>query len=145
MNAGLTNQLNQITRHRKERETFFNHTAAEFLALTEEKQSELPLDFMYLRDKAIIESSAEEKRKVMRDVKKQVELLCCNLPTAFVQINAFLEPHKAEIFPEGRPSTLAINGMACSGGVKSTTTEVLAHVVRSKTKTKGPFTSTDGK
>jgi hypothetical protein len=31
---------------------------------------------MYLRDKAIIESSTEEKRKVMRDVKKQVELLC---------------------------------------------------------------------
>jgi hypothetical protein len=69
---GITNQLNQITRHRKERGTFFSHTAAEFLALTEEKQSELPLDFMYLRDKAIIESSTEEKRKVMRDVKKQV-------------------------------------------------------------------------
>jgi hypothetical protein len=33
--------------------------------------------------------------------------------------------------------------MACSGGVKRTTTEVLSNVVRSKTK--GPFTSTDGK
>ena len=56
---------------------------------------------------------------------------------------AFLEPFKAVIFPEGRPSTLAINGMACSGAVKSTTTEVLANVVRSTNK--GPFTSTDGK
>ena len=33
--------------------------------------------------------------------------------------------------------------MACSGAVKSTTTEVLANVVRSTNK--GPFTSTDGK
>ena len=48
----------------------------------------------------------------------------------------------AVVFPEGRPSTLAINGMACSGGVKSTTKEVLANVVRSTHK--GPFTSTDG-
>ena len=59
---GITDQKNLITRHRKERETFFGHTAAEFLALTAEKQSELPLDFMYLRDKAITESGSEEKR-----------------------------------------------------------------------------------
>jgi hypothetical protein len=32
--------------------------------------------------------------------------------------------------------------MACSGGVKSTTREVLSNVIRSKQK--GPFTSTDG-
>ena len=38
---------------------------------------------------------------------------------------------------------MAINGMACSGGVKRITTDVLSNVVRSKTK--GPFTSTDGK
>jgi hypothetical protein len=36
----------------------------------------------------------------------------------------------AVIVPKGRPSTLAINGFACSGGVKSTTKEVLANVVR---------------
>jgi hypothetical protein len=62
---GITNHKNLITRHRKERETLFGHTAAEFLALTAENQSELPLDFMYLRDKAIIESSSEEKRSVI--------------------------------------------------------------------------------
>ena len=64
------------------------------------------------------------------------------VPFAFSQINAFLEPYKAQIFPEGRPASLAINGFACSGGVKRTTTEVLSNVVRSKQK--GPFTSTDG-
>jgi hypothetical protein len=111
-------------------------------ALTEDEQRALSRDFMYLRDKAIIESSTEEKRKVMRSVKKQVELLCCNLPFAYSQVNASLEPYKAEIFPEGRPSTLALNGMACSGDVKRTTKEVLSNVVRSKNK--GPFASTDG-
>jgi hypothetical protein len=79
----------------------------------------------------------------MRNVKKQVELLCCKLPLAFVQINAFLEPYKAEIFPaEGRPASLAINGFACSGGVRRITKEVLSNVVRSKQKGP-PFTSTD--
>jgi hypothetical protein len=100
---------------------------------------------MYLRDKAIIESNTEEKRKVIRRVKQQVEQLCCILPLALSQITgAFLEPHKARIFPEGRPASLAINGLACSGGVKRTTKEVLSNVVRSKHKA-GPFTSTDGK
>ena len=78
----------------------------------------------------------------MREVKKHVEKLCCILPFAFVQINAFLEPYKAQIFPEGRPASLAINGFACSGGVRRITKEVLSNVVRSKQK--GPFTSTDG-
>jgi hypothetical protein len=87
---GITDRKNLITRHRKERETFYGHTAAEFLALTAKKQSELSLDFMYLRDRAIIESSTEEKRKVMRKVKKHVEQLCCILPLAFVQINQCL-------------------------------------------------------
>jgi hypothetical protein len=54
-----------------------------------------------------------------------------------------LEPHKAQIFPKGRPASLAINGFACSGDVKKKTNEVLSNVVRSKQK--GPFTSTDGK
>jgi hypothetical protein len=98
---------------------------------------------MYLRDKAIIESSSEEKRSVIRNVKQQVEQLCCKLPFAFSQINAFLEPYKAKIFPEGRPASLAINGFACSGDSESTTKEVLSNVVRSKQK--GPFTSADGK
>ena len=89
---------------------------------------------MYLRDKAIIESSSEEKRSVIRNVKQQVEQLCCKLPFVFSQINAFLEPYKAQIFPEGRPPTFAINGMACNGGVKRTTKEVLSNVVRSKHK-----------
>jgi hypothetical protein len=103
------------------------------LALTEEKQSELPLDFMYLRDKAITESGSEEKRSVIRSVKQQVEELCCKLPFAFSQINAFLEPHKAQIFHEGRPASLTINGFACSGGVERTANEaVLSNVVRSK-------------
>jgi hypothetical protein len=62
---------------------------------------------------------------------------------AFSQINTFLEPHKAQIFPKGRPASLAINGFACSGDVKKKTNEVLSNVVRSKQK--GPFTSTDGK
>ena len=53
-----------------------------------------------------------------------------------------MEPFKAEIFPVGRPSSFAINGMACSGNSESTTTEVLSNVIRSKQK--GPFTSTDG-
>jgi hypothetical protein len=97
---------------------------------------------MYLRDKAVIETISEKKRAVLHNVKKQVELLSCNLPTAFVQVSAFMEKYKAVIFPKGRPSTLAINGMACSGDVESTTTEVLANVVRSTNK--GPFTSTDG-
>jgi hypothetical protein len=79
---------------------------------------------------------------VIRRVKQEVELLCCNLPFAYSQINGFLEPYKAEIFPVGRPSTFAINGMACSGNSESTTTEVLSNVIRSKQK--GPFTSTDG-
>jgi hypothetical protein len=140
---GITNYNNLITRHAKERETSYGNTAAEFLALTEEKQSELSRDFMYLRDKAVIESSSEEKRSVIRSAKQQVEQLCCKLPFAFCQINAFLEPYKTQIFPEGRPASLAINGFACSGGVKSTTREVLSNVVRSKQK--GPFTSTDGK
>jgi hypothetical protein len=34
----------------------------------------------------------------MRSVKQQTEELCCKLPFAFSQINAFLEPHKAQIF-----------------------------------------------
>ena len=55
------------------------------------QQEDVSLDFMYLRDKAVIETISEKKRGVIRNVKKQVELLCCNLPTAFVQINAFLE------------------------------------------------------
>jgi hypothetical protein len=98
---------------------------------------------MYLRDKAITESSSEEKRGVVRHVKQQVEQLSCKLPFAYSQITGFLEPYKAQIFPEGRPASLAINGFACSGGVKRTTTEVLSNVVRSKQQ--GPFTSTDGK
>ena len=49
-------------------------------------------------DNAIIESGSEEKRKVIRGVKQQVEQLCCKLPFAISQINAFLEPHKAQIF-----------------------------------------------
>ena len=61
-NPGTTDQKKLTTRYRKERETFYGHTAAEFLALTAENQSELPLDFMYLRDKAITESGSEEKR-----------------------------------------------------------------------------------
>jgi hypothetical protein len=114
------------------------------MALTEEKQRALSLDFMYLRDKAIIESSSEKKRSVVRRVKQEVELLllCCNLPFACSKTNGFLEPYKAEIFPVGRPSTFAINGMACSGNSESTTTEVLSNVIRSKQKS--PFTSTDG-
>jgi hypothetical protein len=40
-NPGITNRCNLVTRHKKERETFFNHTAVEYLALTEEKQSRL--------------------------------------------------------------------------------------------------------
>jgi hypothetical protein len=83
--------LNLITRHRKERETFYGHTAAEFLALTAEKQSELSRDFMYFRDKAITESSSVEKRGVIRHVKQQVEQLCCKLPIAYSQITGFLE------------------------------------------------------
>jgi hypothetical protein len=51
--------------------------------------------------------------------------------------------YKAQIFPEKRPASLAINGFACSGGVKRTANEVLSNVVRPKHK--GPFTSTDGK
>ena len=81
-----------------------------------------------------------EAHSVMRSAKQQVEKLCCKLPFAFSQINAFLEPYKAQIFPEGRPASLAINGFACSGDVKRTTNEVLSNVVRSKQK--GPFTST---
>jgi uncharacterized protein YhaN len=72
--------LNLITRHRKERKTFYGKTAEEYLALTEEKQSELSLDFKDLRNNAIIESGSEEKRKVIRGVKQQVEQLCCKLP-----------------------------------------------------------------
>jgi hypothetical protein len=48
----------------------------------------------------------------------QTEELCCKLPFAFSQINAFLEPYKAQIFSKGRPASLAINGFACSGDVK---------------------------
>jgi hypothetical protein len=136
--------MNLITRHTKERKTFYSNTAAEYLALTEEKQRELPLDFKDLRDNAIIESGSEEKRKVIRGVKQQVEQLCCKLPFALSQINAFLESHKAQICPKGRPASLALNGFACSGGVKSTTKEVLSNVVR-PSKHKGPFTSADGK
>ena len=96
---GLTNHYNLITRHTKERETFYGNTAAEYLALTEEKQSELSLDFKDLRDNAIIESGSEEKRRVIRRVKQhQVEQLCCKLPFAFSQINAFLKQYKAQIF-----------------------------------------------
>lgn len=81
-------------RLKKERETFFSHTAVEFLALTEEKQSKLSLDFKYLQDKALIESGKEEKRGVIPSVKQQTEgQLCCKLPSAFSQNNAFLEPH----------------------------------------------------
>jgi hypothetical protein len=98
---------------------------------------------MYLRGKAITESSSGDKRSVIRNVKQQVEQLCCKLPFAYSQINAFLEPYKAEIFPEGRPTTFAINGIACSGDSESTTKEVLSNVIRSEQK--GPFTSTDGK
>jgi hypothetical protein len=141
-NPGITDKFNQITRHKKERETFHGLTAAQFMALTPVQQEKVSTDFMYLRDKAIMETISEKKRVVIRNVKKQVELLSCDLPTAYVQIKAFLEPFKALIFPKGRPSTLAINGMACSGGVKSTTKKVLANVVRSTHK--GPFTSTDG-
>jgi hypothetical protein len=46
------------------------------LALTEEKQSRLSLDFKYLQDKALIESGKEEKRSVIRSVKQQTEELC---------------------------------------------------------------------
>ena len=59
-------------------------------ALTEDEQRALSRDFMYLRDKAIIESSTEEKRKVMRNVKKQVELLCCKLPLSGLRSDQFL-------------------------------------------------------
>jgi hypothetical protein len=101
---------------------------------------------MYLRDRAIIESSSEKKRSVRgpscKTGGRAVVLLCCNLPFACSQINGFLEPYKAEIFPVGRPSAFAINGMACSGDSESTTKEVLSNVIRSKQK--GPFTSTDG-
>jgi hypothetical protein len=78
---GITEKNNQITRHKKERETFHGHTAVQLLDLTLDEQKALSTDFMYLKDKAIIESSAEEKRKVIRNVKKQVELLSCNLLT----------------------------------------------------------------
>ena len=91
---GITEKKKQITRHKKEREIFHGYTAAQFLILTLDEQKLLSTDFMYLTDIAIIETSDEEKRKVLRKVKKQVELLSCNLPTAFVQIKAFLEPYK---------------------------------------------------
>jgi hypothetical protein len=84
------------------------------------QKTAVPLDPMYLRDKAVIKSSLEEKRSVIRDVEQQVEQLCCKLPFAFSQISAFLVPYKAQIFPEGRPPTFAINGMACSGDSEST-------------------------
>jgi hypothetical protein len=96
------------------------------MSLTLVQQKAVSLDFMYLIDKAIIETISEKKRGVIRRVKQQVELLSCNLPFAYCQITGFLEPHKEEIFPEGRPSTFALNGMACSGDSESTTTEVLS-------------------
>jgi hypothetical protein len=111
-NPGYTEKCNQITRHKKERETSHGHTAVEFMALTPVQQEKVSTDFMYLRDKAITETISEKKCVVIRNVKKQVDLLSCDLPTAFVHVNAFLEKYKAVIFPKGRPSTLAINGMA---------------------------------
>jgi hypothetical protein len=136
-------QQPQTTRHRKEKVIFHGHTAAEFMSLTLVQQKAVSLDFMYLIDKAIIETISEKKRGVIRRVKQQVEDLCCNLHFAYCQITGFLEPYKAEIFPKGRPPTFAINGMACSGDSESTTKEVLSNVIRSRQK--GPFTSTDGK
>jgi hypothetical protein len=76
MHAWHYQSIKPAHKTQKGTETFHGHTAAEFLDLTLVEQSELPLDFMYLKDKAIIESSTEEKRKVMCNVKKQVELLC---------------------------------------------------------------------
>jgi hypothetical protein len=55
---GIADRNNLTCRLKKERKKICNHTAAEFLALTEEKQSELPLDFMYLRDKLAVAACA---------------------------------------------------------------------------------------
>ena len=41
------------------------------MALTPVQQEKVSTDFMYLRDKAIIETISEKKRVVLRNVKKQ--------------------------------------------------------------------------
>jgi hypothetical protein len=81
-----------------------------------------------LQGRAEIESSKEGKRnRLLRVAKEQVEALCCTEPEAITAIEGFLKPHDERIFAEGRPSTFAINGMACSGDSESTTTEVLSN------------------
>jgi hypothetical protein len=65
-------RCNLITRHKKERVIFFNYMAAEFLALTEEKQCKLTCNFKDLQDRALIESGQEEKRSALRSLKEQV-------------------------------------------------------------------------
>ena len=46
------------------------------MALTEEKQSKLSLDFKYLKDKAIIDFGKEDKRSVLRGVKQHRQRSC---------------------------------------------------------------------
>jgi hypothetical protein len=45
------------------------------MSLTLVEQKAVSLDFMYLSDRAIIESSSEKRRSVIRRVKQEVKLL----------------------------------------------------------------------
>jgi hypothetical protein len=143
-NPGVTDRNNLTTRNNMEKGFFYGYTAAEFLALEEKEKCDLNSKAKIdLQGRAEIESCKEGKRKLLRSAKRQVEALCCTKPEAITAIEAFLKPHDARIFADGRPDTFAINGMACSGGAESTTAEVLSNVIRPTQK--GPFTSTDGK
>jgi hypothetical protein len=69
-------QPDHKTEQEQERVIFFNYTAAEFLALTEEKQCKLTRDFKALRARALIQSDQEEKRSALRSSLEQVWRRC---------------------------------------------------------------------
>jgi hypothetical protein len=107
-NPGITDRNNLTTRHKKEREIFFSHTAAEPIALEEKEQCKLTSDYKDLQGRAEIEYGKEGKRSALRSKKEQVQSLCCSQPEAHNKTMAYLKPYEARIFSEGRPNTFAI-------------------------------------